>query len=202
MTPVIERESESVPREGVNWWPPQGEWTYEDYARLPDDGRRYEVIGGNLHVSPAPTPEHQQTDAELMYALMAFFKRYDLGRVYSAPIDVLLPDLTSPVQPDIIVIMKEQLSIVKQRRIEGVPDLVIEILSPGSVAYDRRTKYDLYAEAGVKEYWIVDPGNCTAEVFVLRGSVYVPFGYFGRDGILQSELLPDLRIPLADICPA
>jgi Uma2 family endonuclease len=196
--PTVEQEATSV----IYRWPAQGKWTYEDYARLPDDGRRYEVIGGDLYVSPAPSPEHQQADAELMYALMAFFKQNDLGRVYSAPIDLLLPDLASPVQPDIIVILKEQLGIVKRRRIEGVPALIIEILSPGSIAYDRRTKYDLYAEAGVKEYWIVDPIHCTADVFVLRGNVYVPFGHFGRDGMIQSELLPDLRILLADICSA
>jgi Uma2 family endonuclease len=110
--------------------------------------------------------------------------------------------MATPVQPDIIFITTDRLDIVTKKRIEGVPDLVIEILSPGSVRYDRHTKYDLYAEAGVKEYWIIDSANCTADVFVLRGRVYVPFGHFTRDGVIQSELLPDLRILLADICPA
>jgi Uma2 family endonuclease len=110
-------------------------------------------------------------------------------------------DMATPVQPDIIFISTDRLEIITKKRIEGVPDLVIEILSPRSVGYDRRTKYDLYAEAGVRAYWIVDPANCTADDFVLRGNVYVPFGHFGRDGHIQSELLPDLRTPLADICP-
>jgi Uma2 family endonuclease len=96
-------------------------------------------------------------------------------------------DMAIPVQPDIIFISIDRLEIITKKRIEGVPDLVIEILSPGSVGYDRRTKYDLYAEAGVREYWIVDPANCTADVFVLRGRVYVPFGNFTRDGVINSE---------------
>jgi Uma2 family endonuclease len=196
--PVIEKENASI----IYHWPPQGEWTYEDYARLPDDGRRYEVIGGNLYVSPAPEIQHQATSMELASELHQLVKSRKLGRVYSAPIDVILPDMATPVQPDIIFISTDRLDIITKKRIEGVPNLVIEILSPGSVRYDRRTKYDLYAEAGVKEYWIVDPANCTADVFVLRGNVYVPFGHFIRDGVIQSELLPDLRIPLADICSA
>lgn len=91
---------------------------------------------------------------------------------------------------------------MKENFIEGIPDLVIEVLSPGTADYDRRTKYNLYASAGIPEYWIVDPDGCVIEVFALRGNAYVPLGSFGRGSELQSELLPDLRIVLDEICAA
>lgn len=183
-------------------WPQQGEWTYEDYARLPDDGRRYEVIGGYLYVSPAPRPNHQQIIVQLAHALTAFANQNRAGQIYVAPIDVILPGLASPVQPDILFIAGERLDIVKENLIEGAPDLIVEVLSPGNPDYVRRTKYELYAEAQVKEYWIVDPESCTVDVFALRGSLYVPFGHFGPGGVIQSELLSELHIPLDDVCRA
>lgn len=181
-------------------WPAQGKWTYEDYARLPDNGMRYEVIGGELYMSPAPTTAHQRGSVELVFVLMLHVKQRGLGQVYEAPIDVILPGLANPVQPDIIFIFSERLGIVKKQHIEGVPDLIVEILSPGTAQHDRRTKFQLYAQAGVKEYWLFDPDVCVVDVFVLRGRAYVPFGRYAIDGIIQSELLPNLRILVKDIC--
>lgn len=181
-------------------WPEQGEWTYEDYARLPDDGRRYEIIGGKLHVSPAPRTNHQLVITELAYALMTYAKTKNLGRVFVSPIDVVIPDLTNPVQPDILFIAQERLEMVQEKFIEGVPDLIIEVLSPGNPGHDRYTKYRLYEEAGVKEYWIVDPDECIVDVYGYYEETYVPYGHFERGGVIQSKLLPDLRVPLNDIC--
>lgn len=181
-------------------WPAQGDWTYEDYARLPDSEWRYEVIRGELHMSPAPTVNHQQVSIGLAVALHVFVKNHNLGRVLEAPIDVILPDLATPVQPDIIFIHVDNLEIIKSANIEGVPDLIVEISSPGTARYDRHTKYRLYAEAGVKEYWIVDPDECAVDVYARRGNAFVPFGHYAGDGIIQSELLPELRIPLNEIC--
>ena len=180
-------------------WPRQGEWTYEDYRRLPDDRFRYEIIGGNLYMSPAPSTKHQLASVELTYALVSFVKKHNLGRVYEAPIDVILPDLASPVQPDILFIAKERLDIVREQFIDGAPDLIVEALSPGSLRHDRHTKFQLYAAAGVKEYWIADPDACTVDVYVPRGNAYVPLGHFALDGSIQSELFPELRVPVKDI---
>jgi len=182
-------------------WPQQGEWRYEDYARLPENGFRYEVIGGNLTMSPAPRTNHQLVSVELTYALMSFVKKYRLGRVYEAPVDVILPDLATPVQPDILFIAKDRLGIVHEQFIADAPDLVVEILSPGNPEHDRRTKFLLYAEAGVQEYWIVDPDAYTVDVFVSRGNAYLPLGHFSSDGVIQSELFPNLRIPVQEIMP-
>ncbi len=180
-------------------WPRQGEWTYENYRRLPDDGFRYEIIGGNLHMSPAPSTKHQLASVELTYALVSFVKKHQLGRVYEAPVDVILPDLANPVQPDILFIAKDRLEIVQEQFIEGAPDLIAEILSPGNPRHDRQIKFQLYAAGGVKEYWIVDPDACTVDVYVPRGNAYVPLGHFALDGDIQSELFPELHIPVKDI---
>ena len=185
----------------VYQWPRQGEWTYEDYARLPDDGRRYEVIGGNLHVRPAPRTNHQDVILALAATLRRHVLETDAGKVYISPIDVVLPDLANPVQPDILFVGKKRLEMIKENFVEGVPDLIVEVLSPGNPAHDRRTKYALYEEAGVKEYWIVDPDECTVDVYTLYSEdLYVPHGHFVPRGIVQSKLLPDLRISLDDIC--
>ena len=94
-------------------WPAQGAWTYDDYARLPDDGWRYEIIRGELHMSPAPSAEHQSIVAALVHLLRSFVRQNDLGRVLVAPIDVMLPDLASPVQPDVLVILKANPGIIR-----------------------------------------------------------------------------------------
>ncbi len=180
-------------------WPRQGEWTYEDYRRLPDDRFRYEIIGGNLYMSPAPRTKHQLTLFELAMALSNFAQKHKAGQVLIAPIDVILPDLASPVQPDILFIAKERLDIVREQFIDGAPDLIVEVLSPGNLRHDRHTKFQLYAAAGVKEYWIADPDACTVDVYVPRGNAYVPLGHFALDGAIQSELFPELRIPVKDI---
>ena len=182
-------------------WPPsQGEWTYADYARLPENGFRYEVIEGELFMSPAPRPNHQRVGLRLIVLLDAFVEKNQLGELYHAPIDLNLPDLTSPVQPDILFISTENLDIVKEKTIEGVPDLIIEVLSPGSIRYDRQTKFQIYAKAGVREYWIVDPYPCAIDVFVLRGQAYVPLGSFKSADQLRSEQFADLTFQVQELC--
>jgi Uma2 family endonuclease len=144
--------------------PDPGAWTYEDYLRLPDDGRRYEILRGRLLMSPAPRPRHQQIVGRLFLALSHFLHATELGDLYFAPIDVLLPGLAQPVQPDLVMIRKARREVIQERAIVGVPDLIIEVLSPSSWQIDRRDKYELYAEAGVSEYWTVDPERRTIEV--------------------------------------
>lgn len=151
-------------------------------------------------MSPAPSTRHQEIILELAALIRQLVKEKELGKIYIAPVDVIIPDLAQPVQPDILFIPADKLDIVKENFIEGVPALIIEVLSPGNPRHDRYTKYRLYAEAGVKEYWIVDPDACTADIYALRGQAYVPFGHFTLDSIIQSELLPDLRIPMPEIC--
>jgi Uma2 family endonuclease len=201
-TTVFEPSVRQAPISTERKWPPQGEWTYEDYRRLPDDGWRYEIIEGELFMSPAPDPIHQECGFELMATFRDFNKKHNLGKVYIAPIDVILPGLATPVQPDGLFIFKERLHIVKKGQIEGAPDIVVEVLSPGNWLTDRREKFQNYAKAGVREYWIVNPLARTIELFVLRKGRYELIGKYGFGETVRSEVLPGFEVQVEEICPA
>ncbi len=188
-------------------WPPRrGEWTYEDYARLPNDQWRYEIIQGELHMSPAPRTRHQKIGLQLKIALGQFVYEHHLGEVYDAPIDVILSDratdeiIASPVQPDILFIAQERLDIVQEKYIVGAPDLIIEILSPSNWLDDRRDKYTVYEAAGVREYWIVDPDNSTVEVFVLRDDQYTQVGRYEPGDVVRADVVAGFEIAVSAFC--
>ena len=183
--------------------PVQGQWTYDDYARLPDNGKRYEVIRGVLYMSAAPRPLHQRVIFRLSYFLEAFLEERSIGIAFSAPIDVLLPEkLGDPVQPDILFVRSDRIQIIGETYIEGAPDLVMEVLSPSNPSHDRSLKYELYAEAGVPEYWIIDPHKRIVEIHVLRDASYRLLGRFGEDETARSELLEGFAVTVSAIIPA
>lgn len=185
------------------WAPPaQGQWAYADYKRLPDDGWRYEVIEGELRMSPAPSTKHQMISLNLAVAMTNFVKAKRLGRVMTAPLDVRLGALADPVQPDILFIRQDRLGMIKEGWIEGAPDLIVEILSPSNWLDDRRTKYRVYAQTGVGEYWIVDPAQRQIEVFILRQGDYALVGRFGVGERASSQVLDGFQVDVDEICPA
>ena len=189
------------PPRAFQWTPPlQGRWTYQDYKRLPDNGMRYEVIEGELYMTPAPSTKHQRILLALVIRLSDYLKRHPLGELFFAPVDVRMGNLANPVQPDLLFIARDRLNIVKEDYIDGAPDLIAEALSPGSQSYDRRTKFNLYARAGVKEYWLIDPQSCVVEIYVLRGQAYAPLGDFNSDQLLRSEILPNLNLSAKELC--
>ena len=155
-------------------------------------------------MSPAPSTNHQRTSAKLQFAIMSFVESRKLGEVLDAPTDVRLGELASPVQPDILFIRQERLNIIKKDWVEGAPDLIVEILSPSNWIDDRRTKYRVYAQAGVREYWIVDPDKRQIEVFVQRvhGSDYELIGRFSPGEQAASEVLAGFQIGVNEVCPA
>lgn len=173
--------------------PPQGQWTYADYAVLPNDDLRYEILDGVLYMSPAPTLEHQGSAARFVYHLMTHIDFAGLGRVFPAPVDVeLAPDRV--VQPDVVVVLMQNLGVLAGSRIIGAPDLVVEIVSPATAGYDRREKQDAYARAGVPEYWIADPASRTIEVLTLEQGRYRSLHVFARQARLPSRVLPDFPV--------
>jgi Uma2 family endonuclease len=173
--------------------PGQGHWTYEHYAALPDDGKRYEIINGVLYMTPSPGRSHQEVALEFAAYLRAHVKSAHLGRVYIAPFDVeLTPKVV--VQPDVMVILNENSDKVTSSRIVGAPDLVIEIASPSTSTYDRHKKNDAYAHAGVPEYWIVDPVAHTVEVLMLEGGEYQSLGVFQGKAFLPSKIVPEMNV--------
>ncbi len=173
--------------------PPQGQWTYAEYAALPDDGRRYEIIDGVLYVAPSPRRAHQAANRWFVYYLIEHVQRAGLGEVFGAPFDVELSPNTV-VQPDVVVVLREHASIITDTHIVGAPDLVVEVALPGSVGYDRRLKQDAYARAGVREYWYADPAARTIEVLVLEGDRYSSAGVFVGRSRLSSQVLPDFPV--------
>ena len=180
--------------------PPQGEWTYEDYRQLPDDGWRYEVMEGVLHRTPAPRTIHQEVLGNLVDLFRAWVKERGLGKVFFAPTDVKLSGgLGNPVQPDLFYLATEHLQFVREALVEGSPDLIVEVLSPTNWMDDRRDKYRIYAQAGVREYWIVDPEQETVEIFTLRGSSYELRGRYSHGEEASSEVLDGFAAPLDEI---
>ena len=148
---VMHREDEST-LVLANWvpGPRQGHWTYEAYAALPDDGLRYEIMQGVLVMTPAPEPGHQGISMEISFCLYEQIISKNRGKVFAAPIDVVLSK-KEVVQPDVLVILNEHLDRVQKKRIVGAPDLVVEIISPSSVATDSIIKRQTYERAGVPE---------------------------------------------------
>ncbi len=172
-------------------------WTYEEYYEL-DDDRRYEIIGGNLLMAPAPDTWHQDWSRKLFRLIDRFVAQNNRGEVFYAPIDIVL-DEQNTVQPDIVFIATPNLQIIQRRAIFGVPDLLVELVSPSSVRRDRYDKKALYARFGVKEYWIGDPANKALEILTLREGRYELHCCAEEKGNLTSLALPGLEFDLTEI---
>jgi Uma2 family endonuclease len=129
--------------------------TYSDLLRLPDDGNRHEIVGGEEVVTAAPNISHQRAVFRLGRLLADHVESKRLGEVLLAPVDVVLSK-HDIVEPDLVFVSQKRTSLIRANRIQGVPDLVIEVSSPSTAALDRGRKRDLYERSGVREYWIVD----------------------------------------------
>ncbi len=173
--------------------PPGGRWTVADYEQLPDDGQRYELINGELRIAPTPAPDHQAASLRLAHYLFTYVETAGHGRVFTAPIDVQLGP-AAIVQPDLIVILHGGAASITAQRIVGPPDLVVEVVSPGTASYDRREKRDLYAAAGVREYWIADPGHRVVELLTLAGSLYRAEHVYRGQAVIPSTIIPGWNV--------
>lgn len=172
-------------------------FTYQDYLHLPED-RRYELIEGELFMVPAPESYHQDVSRNLEFILWEFVKENDLGKVYYAPTDVVL-SREDVVQPDILFIEKGRLGIVKEKNVQGAPDLIIEILSPSLRYRDRVHKKKLYRKYGVREYWIVDPQKKQIEQMHLEEGGYRTVGLYGLGDTLEPTMLKGLKVRLKEV---
>jgi Uma2 family endonuclease len=149
-------------------------WTYSEFARLPTSGStRYEIIDGELVVTPSPTPQHQRIVGRLFRFLCDFAESYELGEVFISPLDVLFAE-GDYLEPDILFVRSGRDEVLTDRGIEGPPDLVIEVLSPSTEARDRGIKLERYRLYGVPEYWVVDPDERTLEVWDLAHEASEP----------------------------
>jgi Uma2 family endonuclease len=173
-------------------------YTYQDLRSTPDDGRRYELFEGGLIVSPAPTTHHQSTVLNLAMIVGGFLREKDRGKLFVAPCDVYFSDDTV-VEPDLLVVAQDRLSIVKNDYIEGAPDLIVEVISPTSEERDRGYKFKLYAEQGVKEYWLADYKKRVLQIFGLTSSGFQLAGEFKDDEEVASPMFPELRFRVSEL---
>ncbi len=146
-------------------------FSVDDLAHTPNDGKRYEIMDGELIVSPAPTFEHQSVVTRFGAYLMRA-EEAGYGRVVVAPVDVVFGRYRT-AQPDLVFIRRERLNVIVRGKVRGVPDLVVEVLSPSTRAQDLGSKLLAYAEAGVPAYWVVDPEPpVELQVFRLEDAAY------------------------------
>ncbi len=164
-------------------------WTYSDLRAFPEDNYRYEILDGELMVTPSPTTAHQTASKRILLALMLEVERPGAGIVFAAPTDVIFGE-TRVAVPDLLVVAAARRSIITPRGIAGAPTLIVEILSPSTAATDRDRKRKLYASQGVAEYWLVDPEAHAIEVLALTEDGYRLHGRFGPGERATSAALP------------
>ena len=177
---------------------PKKIYSYQDYLELPDDRNRYEIIEGELIMSPAPFTNHQRIVRKVIFALLKFIEEEQSGELFFAPTDVVLNN-SNVVQPDILFILNENSKIIAEKHIKGVPDLIIEITSPATGYYDFSGKKDLYEKFGVQEYWIVDPMKHRVEIYYHSGQKFELSQRLEKEGQITSHVLKGLQINLKNI---
>ena len=177
---------------------PAGPLTYEDYAAIPNDGNRYEILDGELFVTPAPVPRHQRVLLNLFRIVDTHVRQHRLGEVLIAPIDLILAP-TTVAQPDLLFIRAGREAIVTERAVEASPDLVVEVLSPSSIRQDRTIKAGLYARFAIPSYWILDPRERVFEAYVLDGETYDLSHRAHDNAIVSADPFGNLAILLADV---
>ncbi|MDK2888813.1 MAG: hypothetical protein PWP72_1691 [Thermoanaerobacter sp.] len=185
--------TEAAPRESSL----RGTLTYADYLQI-DDGRQYELIEGELVLTPSPGFLHQHIAANIGGLLRTYVDKHNIGLVLYAPFDVVLAD-NLVLQPDVLYLSRERFDLLTENCLKGAPDLVVEVLSPASGRRDRLEKSRLYLKHGVKEYWVVDPSAQTVEIFSAREKGWLLAGAYGPEDTLNSPLLPGFAAHGAEI---
>lgn len=172
-------------------------FTAADYREMPDDGRRYQLVEGELFMAPAPNTYHQFVQRNLLTILQGYLLPRPGGTVLGAPCDVYLDEL-NVFQPDVLYLTREHIGRIHDDGIHGAPDLAIEILSPSSAALDRR-KRTLLAKAGAIEFWQVDPALRQIQRFIFAENPAKPVALIDEPETFTSPLFPGLTLATTDI---
>ncbi|MEO3402778.1 Uma2 family endonuclease [Mucilaginibacter sp. CAU 1740] len=173
-------------------------FTVDDYLML-EEGTPFQLINYDLIRSPSPIPIHQVISVKITQAIANFLdQKEDNGFLVSAPMDVMFNDV-NVLQPDILYISENRVAELVKNRLEGAPDLIIEILSPSNAYYDLRQKKDIYEKFGVKEYIIIDPVQENADLYLLQNGVYHLHQKAQKNEILNSVILQGLSIELTKL---
>ena len=176
---------------------PRRKFTVQDYMTTPED-KRYQLLDGEIILAPLPTVAHQRVLGRLVRSLSEILADRKLGQVWAAPLDVVLSEYDA-VQPDISFVSNQRADIVAGGYVQGAPDLIAEILDPGTAEYDRGYKSQLYGRHGVREYWIVDPDAETIDVLSEGEDGHVALNSFGSTGELLTPIMEGLPLNLDDL---
>ncbi|MGE3843199.1 MAG: Uma2 family endonuclease [Vicinamibacterales bacterium] len=175
--------------------------TYDDFVLFPDDGQRHELIGGEHYVTPSPNLKHQQVSGNLHLLIGMWLEDHPVGRLFYAPFDVVFFRY-DVVEPDLLYMSNERAAeVLTPANVQGVPELVVEIGSPGTRKRDETIKKRLYEQAGVSEYWVVDPELDVVRVYRRTGATFERALELTADtgDALTTPLLSGLSLPLARI---
>ena len=175
--------------------------TYDDFVQFPDDGLRHELIDGEHYVTPSPNTKHQTVSLNLTVLIGSWLERNPIGQLFHAPFDVVFSHV-DVVEPDLLYLSNARAAeALTPQHVRGVPELVIEIGSPGTRKRDETVKRRLYERTGVSEYWVVDPELDTIRVYRRQGEAFARVSELSAEArdVLKTELLPGLEIPLARV---
>lgn len=172
-------------------------YTIEDYMKTPDDVR-YELIEGELLMTPSPLTRHQRAVGTFYFKIREYLENKNVGEVFLSPYDVVL-DNENVFEPDVIFVSKENSNIITEANIKGAPDMVIEVLSPSTSKRDLINKKRIYAKYGVKEYWIADPVEMTLDLYILNGTHFDLKKSYSEEEMAESVVLEGLRIPVKEV---
>jgi Uma2 family endonuclease len=175
--------------------------TYDDFVLFPDDGKRHELIDGEHYVTPSPNTRHQTIVGTLHFLIRTHLETHPIGRIFIAPFDVVFSDF-DVVEPDLLYVSNARLAgVLTPANVQGAPDFVIEIGSPGTRKRDETIKRHLYERFGVSEYWIVDPELDLIRVYRREREGFGRAIELSREAgdLLTTPLLSELNLPLARI---
>lgn len=175
---------------------PATKLTYQDYLLLPDDGKRYEILEGELYMTPSPMTRHQLIAFRLSHVIGTYLEAHPIGTGLAAPCDVILSE-TDVVQPDLFIVLHGSVARITEKNVQGPPDSVVEILSPGTSARDRELKRKRYEHFKVREYWLVDPDGNSVEILALQADRFVRLNLVTPPASCTSPLFPELEINLS-----
>ena len=178
--------------------------TYEDFLLLPDDGKRHELIDGEHYVTPSPSTRHQRISGNLHWLMRSYLEEHPVGEVLYAPYDIVFSNF-DVVEPDLLYLSYERgKTVITEKHARGAPELVIEIASKGTRKRDETIKRRLYERSGVDEYWVLDPEIDSVRVYRRGDAGYGRAIELSREkeDVLETSLLPGLRLPLALIFKA
>jgi Uma2 family endonuclease len=175
--------------------------TYDDFVNFPDDGFRHELIDGEHYVTPSPNIGHQRILGHLHVLIATWLESHTIGQVFLSPLDVVFTQF-DVVEPDLVYCSNQRAAqILTPQNVQGVPELVVEIASPGTRRRDETVKRRLYERSGVSEYWMIDPEVDIVRVYRRKGEAFGRASELSRErgDVLITPLLPGLEMPLARI---